>query len=133
MNKKLIYFLLVILSLLIYVYSFNDIELICDKPPFEEIYLLNYTLKANFKDKIYSHNKNIKLEGIEFKRVYLKNNIFEIPDFIFNDKIDYKKKDCAEIDNMDIYCIVNFRKMENGKIEIYYNFLDYGDVFKVIK
>lgn len=124
--KKLVIFslLVLIITLIFYFKNFKEIELVCNETVSKEVFLLNYVKKENLKSKIYTHNKKIKLQGNELLRIYLKNFILQIPDPIFNDKINYKKNGCKLIDNMDIYCEVHFRKLENGKISIWYNFME---------
>ncbi len=112
------------ISLIFYAYSFNDVEIVCKENTKVEIYLLNYITKKDLKSIVYSHNADFEFKGDELKRLYLLRNIFEIPDPIWNSKIDYKKEGCKNIDNMDIYCEVRYQKMKNGEIDIWYNFMD---------
>lgn len=60
----------------------------------------------------------------KYSRVYLKHNILEPGDPIFNDQLNYKKDSCSDIDIMDIYCIIDFNKTDDGEIRVMYNFPD---------
>lgn len=42
------------------------------------------------------HNKRMKMGEGKYSRVYLKHNILEPGDPIFNDWLNYKKYDCRE-------------------------------------
>jgi len=116
-------FLLLMATLIIYVFSFDDIEPVCEPTADRDVFLLNHVLTDHLQSDVYSHSKKLKFKGSYFTRVYLKKQILKIPDPIFNDEYDYKPTGCDNIDNMDIYCIVNYSKTENGEIEISYNFI----------
>lgn len=121
----LLYSIFTIFAILIlYARSFEDIEPVCKKTETREIFLLNYVSKENLKTIIYNHNKNFNLENIEFTRIYLKRPIFKIEDPILGDEYDYKPRGCDNIDNMDIYCEVRYRKLESGKTDVWYNFME---------
>lgn len=126
-NFKYIIILTLIIgsALTIYAYSFKDVEQVSQNRKNTEVYLLNYVTKNNLKAVVENHNKNFRFKENEFTRLYLLNYIFSIPDPIFDDsKIDYRKNGCKEIDNMDIYCEVRYKKLENGKVDVWYNFME---------
>jgi hypothetical protein len=126
--------LLFVVSLFIYVFSFDDIEPICNKTKYEEYYLVNFFSKKGLREKTIKHNEYVKFNGSEFQRIYLENNIFRFNDPIWDDVIDYKKeKDCNNVDSRDLYCVIRFWKMENGKTRIFYNFVAERKSFTIIK
>lgn len=124
---KIFLFLLSIFAVVLFFYieSFKDIEQVCRDRKDTEVYLLNYVTKQHLKDIVEKHNKKFKLKGNEFTRIYLLNSILTIPDPVFDDsKINYKKEGCEQIDIMDIYCEIRYRRLSNGKIDIWYNFME---------
>lgn len=112
------------LFMTVYAFSFDTIEPVCEKTADREYFLLNYVSKSNLKGKVYLHNQDISFGGKEFKRVYLLHYIFEIPDPVWDSKIDYRKDGCGNLDNSDIYCEVRFTRLPNGTIETWYNFME---------
>lgn len=107
-----------------YILSFDAIEPVCNKTEDREVFLLNYISENSLKDKIYKHSKRITFKGNEHTRVYLRHNILHIPNPVFNDDYSYKPDGCDNIDVMDVYCIADFEKQENGKITVSYNFME---------
>ena len=129
MSKKWIRNIIIFLSSLIviiaiYINSFSDVEQVCQKKKNTEYFLLNYVTKQNLIEIVKKHNKVYQLKDKELNRVYLLNPILQIPDPIFNDNINYRENGCNEIDNMDIFCEVRYRKLENGQIDVWFNFLE---------
>ena len=129
MSKEWIRNIIIFLSSLIviiaiYTNSFKDIEQVCRKKKNTEYFLLNYVTKQNLKEIVKKHNKVYQLKDKELNRVYLLNPILRIPDPIFNANINYRENGCNDIDNMDIFCEVRYRKLENGKIDVWFNFLE---------
>jgi hypothetical protein len=129
MSKKLIRNTIILLAsfiviIVIYTNSFKDIEQVCLKKKNTEYFLLNYVTKQNLKEIVKKHNKSYQLKDKEINRVYLLNPILRIPDPIFNNNINYQENGCNDIDIMDIYCEVRYRKLENGKVDVWFNFFE---------
>ena len=127
-KKKSIQIAMVILFLLFvgilaYSKSFNDVEQICYDKKYAEIYLINYISMKGLKKTVIDHNSNLGLPTSELKRVYLLNPIFRISSPISETHLNYKCDGCGQIDNMDIYCEVRYRKLKNGKVDVWYNFI----------
>ena len=101
-----------------------DVEQVCRNKKNTEFFLLNYVTKQNLKEIVTKHSEEYQLKDKELNRVYLLNPILRIPDPIFDSKINYRENDCQEIDNMDIFCEVRYQKLENGKINIWFNFME---------
>lgn len=127
-NKKLKFLLLLFIitvGFVIYCIRIKDVEEICIKKSGDtQYYLINYALRRDFKDLIINHAKSINFKGDEKTVVYLKNNLLNVPDPPFDDEYDYKENGCSDIDNMDIYGTVNFTRLENGKMRVFYNLYD---------
>ncbi|MFL9839212.1 hypothetical protein ABS768_17025 [Flavobacterium sp. ST-75] len=124
-TKYIALFVIIILTALVYIDSFEDIEEICsDKPGKTEYYLINYAFKSDFREMVTQHNKSVKMGEGKSGRVYLKHNILDPGDPIFNDRLNYKKDGCSDIDIMDVYCIIDFNTTNEGEIRVMYNFLD---------
>ncbi|KGO78780.1 hypothetical protein Q763_16775 [Flavobacterium beibuense F44-8] len=61
-TKYIALFVILILTVVVYIDSFEDIEQICsDKPGKTEYYLINYAFKSDFRDVVTQHNKRVKM------------------------------------------------------------------------
>lgn len=107
-----------------YIFSFPDIEQVCQQNKTRETFLMNFVFKNDLKQRVLDHNKDFSPKDQECTRVYLYKHILDIPNpIILYDPYDYKPTGCDNIDIMDIYCIVDYSKSENGEIKAKYNFM----------
>lgn len=111
----------VLILLFLNLFSCNNPEIIllCENSNdnnFREVYLIKNppNTKSSLYKLILSFNSELKDINQYGKRVFLKPHDNSFNDFILNEKVDYSKSKCQDIDNKDIICEVN-------KYKLYYN------------
>jgi hypothetical protein len=96
------------------------IELLCKQEnaqgQFDEVYLVKNHPKneSDLNELLREFNQDLITSTKYGSRTFLKEHSKIDNVFTFGDKIDYKKKGCEVIDNMDLLCSVSKVKFQSG-------------------